>query len=80
MKNLLPNLAKGDKMDIMVQIEEIEYTLESLKADCLVAKKKGLSHKFAFTPETVMGLIAKIEELEEERIYKEISQDFYNDY
>lgn len=67
-------------MEILVQIEGIEYTLESLKEDCLAAKKKGLSHRFAFTPETVMGLIAKIEELEKEKMYKEISQDFYNDY
>lgn len=50
-----------------IEIEGVELDIEDLKADVEAAKEKGLSRQFAFTPETVEGLIDKIEFLLNER-------------
>ncbi len=51
--------------DIFINIEERSVPLEELAFDVIAAKLKGLSRQFAFTPETVDGLIRKIMELNE---------------
>lgn len=51
-------------LDIIVSIRGNPVTLEELKSDVTAAKEKGYdSSKFAFTVDTVEGLIEKIEEL-----------------
>ena len=51
-------------LDIEINIRGNLVTLEELKGDVIAAKKKGYdSSKYAFTVDTVEGLIEKIEEL-----------------
>ena len=42
--------------------------IKDLKADVKAAEKKGLVNQWSFTPETVQGLIDKVEELEKRLI------------
>lgn len=50
-----------DKIEI--KISGIYVSLDELKMDVDAAYHKGLQGKFAFCPETVLGLIEKIEDL-----------------
>ena len=50
-------------MNITISIRGNPVTLEELKSDVIAAKEKGYNDRFAFTIETVEGLIEKIEEL-----------------
>ncbi len=43
-----------------------EVTVDELREDVKAARKRGLSQKWAFTPETVSGLLDAIEQLHEE--------------
>jgi hypothetical protein len=53
-------------LGIKISIVGNEVPLEDLEADVEAAKTKGYSGQFAFTPETVEGLIDKIYELGQE--------------
>lgn len=46
-----------------VMIEGIKVPIQDLRADIRAAKEKGLSHCFAFTPETVEALLNLIDNL-----------------
>lgn len=71
-------------MKIMVQIDGNDVNLKDIKEGVELIESEENSKNFRYTLKIVKGLVAKIEELKEEleaeKIYKEISQDFYNDY
>jgi len=50
-------------MSLFVQIRGDSVSVDELRADVQAAKDKGLAGQFAFTPETVQGLIELIDML-----------------
>ena len=54
-----------------ININGAKVQISSIKADVKAAKKKGLTGNFAFCPETVEGLIEKLEECQKKNLILE---------
>lgn len=61
---------------ITVNILGSDTSLEDLRADVVAAKAKGLARERAFTPETVLALIEKIEELSQPATPSDLYQQY----